>query len=210
MVRESRLHENALVKKEKVNAMARPAQHTPLGQTYLPKGRPALGVPPNSRGYTPLTAPPSAPQDPGAEGAAWAQPLEGGGPVPRRPQGTLLRLRGGAAPQLPTLARERGEGAPQSLCQGAGARRVSRPTCLSRQGDRFQPTGEPVAEAQASMLPRLRASGSGSAPARAPQCGGPEAGRGEGSFRKRSGEANGRARTSRRSRGARRADLWEM
>lgn len=64
---------------------------------------------------------------------------------------------------------------------------------------------------QASMFPRL--CGSGSAPQLPPgprRCGGPEAGREEGSDGELSWEPNGPARTSRQSRGTQRADFWEM
>lgn len=87
-------------------------------------------------------------------------------------------------------------------------------------GDRKKPPSPPQpgwrTPTQASMFPRLCGSGSSSssAPARLPPrqrpCGGREAGREEGSGRERGWGPNCRARAGRRSRGARRADFWEM
>lgn len=136
MVCELHLNKNVLVKKETQTRLpALPITHPFVRPTapYLPNDQLALGDPPTQhqtraelpvtpRLTHPLTARPEVPHYPGGEGAlaAQAQPPRGG-PVPHWQEGTLLRLRGGAAPQLRTLTGGGEERvSPNPLGHGAG------------------------------------------------------------------------------------------
>lgn len=237
MVCQLHLNENLYVKKT-INIIAHLAHHTPTCHIN-PISRSIdllFGIPPattNSQHQTRTEAPltllistsPHFPALSATESWKWGAALVAPSPAGRRDPSA--RGRGGC----PQTRSDKGRGprpAPRAALPGA----TPQPTCLSRRRDPLpahgrtngwqrgqnKPRSPPQpgwrTPAQASMFPRLCGSGSdsdsGSAPARTASVRRPRGGESRGKLRRTPGVPKAPARSSRRSRGVRRADFWEM